>query len=74
MRRKGGNRKVEYAGCGRSFTEVYDVTKRCVRDLPWSEFRVSVLIEVYRVKCPGPRCEARDGTAAAEQGAVFQAV
>jgi transposase len=23
-----------------------------VRDLPWSEFRVTVFIEVYRVKCP----------------------
>ena len=23
-----------------------------MRDLPWSEFRVTVFIEVYRVKCP----------------------
>ena len=52
VRRKRGNRKIECAGCGRRFTEIYDVSERSVRDLPWSEFRVSVFIEVYRVQCP----------------------
>ena len=52
VRRKRGNRKIECGGCGRKFTAVYDVSERAVRDLPWSEFRVTVFIEVYRVKCP----------------------
>ena len=52
VRRKRGNRKIECGGCGRKFTEIYDVSERAVRDLPWSEFRVTVFIEVYRVKCP----------------------
>jgi transposase len=52
VRRKRGNRKIECGGCGRKFTEIYDVGERAVRDLPWSEFRVTVFIEVYRVKCP----------------------
>ena len=52
VRRKRGNRKIECGGCGRKFTEIYDIGERAVRDLPWSEFRVTVFIEVYRVKCP----------------------
>lgn len=52
VRRKRGNRRIECSGCGRKFAEIYDVSERSVRDLPWSEFRVTVFIEVYRVKCP----------------------
>jgi transposase len=52
VRRKRGNRKIECAGCGGKFSEIYDISERSVRDLPWSEFRVTVFIEVYRVKCP----------------------
>lgn len=52
VRRKRGNRKLECSGCGRKFTETYDCSERAVRDLPWSEFRTTVHIEVYRVKCP----------------------
>jgi transposase len=52
VRRKRGNRKLECSGCGRKFVEVYDSNERAVRDLPWSEFRTTVHIEVYRVKCP----------------------
>ncbi len=52
VRRKRGNRKIECSGCGRKFTQIYDIGERAVRDLPWSEFRVTVFIEVYRVKCP----------------------
>ena len=32
--------------------QAYDSNERAVRDLPWSEFRTTVHIEVYRVKCP----------------------
>jgi transposase len=51
VRRKRGNRKLECSGCGRKFSDVHDCRERVVRDLPWSEFRTAVHIEVYRVKC-----------------------
>jgi len=52
VRRKRGNRKLECSGCGRKFTEVYDSYEREVRDLPCFEFRTTVVIELYRVRCP----------------------
>ena len=52
VRRKRGNSKLECSGCGRKFSEVHDCRERAVRDLPWSEFKTTVYIEVYRVKCP----------------------
>ena len=52
VRRKRGNRKLECSGCGRKFADAYDSNERSVRDLPWSELRTTVHIEVYRVKCP----------------------
>jgi len=52
VRRKRGNRKLECSGCGRKLADAYDWNERAVRDLPWSEFRTTVHIEVYRVKCP----------------------
>jgi transposase len=52
VRRKRGNRKLECSGCGRKFTEAHDSDERAVRDLPWSELRTTVHVEVYRVRCP----------------------
>ena len=52
VRRKRGNRKLACSGCGRKFEEAHDSSERAVRDLPWSEFRTTVHIEIYRVKCP----------------------
>lgn len=52
VRRKRGNRKLECSGCGRKFQDAYDSNERPVRDLPWSEFKTTIHIEVYRVKCP----------------------
>ena len=52
VRRKRGNRKLECSGCGRKFDDAHDYSERVVRDLPWSEFKTAVHIEVYRVKCP----------------------
>jgi len=52
VRRKRGNRKLVCSGCGRKLSEVYDTYEREVRDLPWSEFRTTVVIELYRVRCP----------------------
>lgn len=52
VRRKRGNRKLICSGCGRKFTEAQDCREREVRDLPWGEYRTTVIIEVYRVCCP----------------------
>ena len=50
VRRKRGNRWLECSGCGRKFLDHYDCREREVRDLPWAEFRASVVVEVYRVR------------------------
>jgi transposase len=52
VRRKRGNRKLVCSGCGRKFTDAYDSYEREVRDLPWSEDRTTVVVELYRVGCP----------------------
>jgi transposase len=52
VRRKRGNRKLECSGCGRRINEIAEVYEREVRDLPWSEYRTTVVIELYRVRYP----------------------
>ena len=52
VRRKRGNRKLECSGCGRRIGKVAEVYEREVRDLPWSEYRTTVVIELSRVRCP----------------------
>ena len=52
VRRKRGNRKLICSGCGRKFSDAHDSREREVRDLPWGEYRTTVIIEVYRVCCP----------------------
>lgn len=52
VRRKRGNRRLICSGCGRRIEEAADVTEREVRDLPWSEYRATVVIELYRLRCP----------------------
>lgn len=51
VRRKPGNRWLECSGCGRKFLDYQDCRERPVRDLPWGEFRTTVVVEVYRVRC-----------------------
>ena len=53
VRRKRGNRKLVCSGCGQGVKEIAEVYEREVRDLPWSEYRTTVVIELYRVRCPG---------------------
>ena len=62
VRRKRGNRKLMCSGCGRKLDDAMDVTEREVRDLPWGQFRTTVVIELYRVRCPdcGPKTEKVD--------------
>jgi len=52
VRRKSGNRKLLCSGCGRRVDEIHDIYEREVRDLPCFEFRTTVVIELYRLRCP----------------------
>jgi hypothetical protein len=52
VQRKRGNRKLECCGCGRRVNEIAETYEREVRDLPWSEYRTTVVMELYRVRCP----------------------
>lgn len=40
------------SGCGRSVPEIAEVYEREVRDLPCFEYRTTVVVELYRVRCP----------------------
>ena len=50
MRRKSG--KWVCSGCGRGVGEIAEVYEREVRDLPCFEYRATVVVELYRVRCP----------------------
>jgi transposase len=52
VRRKRGNRMLVCSGCGRKISEAAAVTEREVRDLPCFEYVTTVIIELYRVRCP----------------------
>ena len=52
VRRKPFHRGFECSGCGRRLHTVQDVREREVRDLPWSIYRATVVVEVHRVRCP----------------------
>lgn len=51
-RRKRGNRQWVCSGCGKLVDEVVEIYEREVRDLPWSEYKATVVVELYRVRCP----------------------
>ncbi len=52
VRRKRGNRALICSGCGRRVYDIAAVYEREVRDIPCFEYRTTVVIELYRVKCP----------------------
>jgi len=52
VRRRRGNRELVCSGCGKRVSEIVATYEREVRDLPWSEYRATVVIELYRVRCP----------------------
>jgi transposase len=52
VRRKRRGRALVCSGCGNRAREVVDVAEREVRDLPWGEYRTTVVVEVFRVRCP----------------------
>ena len=47
------------SGCGRAVEAIHEICEREVRDLPVFEFRATVVIELYRLRCPdcGPKME-----------------
>lgn len=52
VRRKRGNQKLVCSSCGGRVEEIHEVYEREVRDLPCFEYRTTVVIELYRVRCP----------------------
>jgi len=40
------------SGCGRELEHYHDRREREIRDLPWSVYKVTVVVTVYRVNCP----------------------
>ena len=52
VRRKSGNQKLVCGGCGQRVQDIREIYEREVRDLPWGEYAVTVVIELYRVDCP----------------------
>lgn len=59
VRRKRGTKKLICSGCGRHCAVIHESGEREVRDLPCFQYRTTVVVELYRVRCPecGPRVE-----------------
>jgi transposase len=52
VRRKPVHRGFECSGCGGRLHQVHDLREREIRDLPWSVYRATVVVEVHRLRCP----------------------
>jgi transposase len=52
VRRKKSNRKLICSGCGRRLESIHEVYERQVRDLSCFAYRTTVVVEVYRLRCP----------------------
>ena len=52
VRRKRANRLLVCSGCGTPTGEIVSSYEREVRDLPCFEYLTTVVIELYRVRCP----------------------
>ncbi len=59
VRRKRSTKKLICSGCGKHCGDLLDSTEREIRDLPWSEYKATVVVGLYRVRCPdcGPKIE-----------------
>jgi transposase len=59
VRRKAGTKKRICSNCGRHVGTIHEVVQREIRDLPWSEYKATVVVELCRLRCPdcGPRME-----------------
>lgn len=52
VRRKRGNKQLACSGCGRPVSTIAETYERAVRDLPCFEYLTTVVIELYRLRCP----------------------
>jgi transposase len=52
VRRKCGNKQLVCAGCGQQACSIAEACEREVRDLPCFEYLTTVVIELYRLRCP----------------------
>jgi transposase len=52
IRRKRGNGVLRCPGCGRRVQKIHEVIERTVRDLPCFEYTTTVIVELYRLRCP----------------------
>jgi transposase len=52
VRRKRGNRMLRCPVRGRRVQDIHEVYEREVRDLPCFELQTTVIIELYRIRCP----------------------
>jgi transposase len=52
IRRKRGNGILRCPGCGRRVQKIHEVIERTVRDLPCFEYTTTVIVELYRLRCP----------------------
>src|ERR1039458_8920045 len=52
VRRKRGNKQLVCSGCGHLAGTIAETYEREVRDLPWSEYLTTVVVELYRLRCP----------------------
>jgi transposase len=50
VRRKPG--KLVCSGCGRTVVEIAEASEREVRDLSCFEYRTTIMVELYRLRCP----------------------
>jgi transposase len=52
IRRKRGNQILRCPQCGRRVRDVHEVIERTVRDLPCFEYTTTIVVELYRLRCP----------------------
>ena len=52
VRRRRGHRQLVCSGCGRAVGSIVETYEREVRDLPCFEYATTVVIELYRLRCP----------------------
>src|SRR6516164_8808318 len=52
VKRQPSQRRLMCSGCGRQVSEIREVYEREVRDLACFEYQTTVVLELYRVRCP----------------------
>jgi len=52
VRRKRANKQLVCSGCGKPAGEIVASYEREVRDLPCFEYLATIIVELYRVRCP----------------------